>query len=506
MRDQYAGDVSDLLKFALLRALAAHDRSLGVCWYYNPDHDGRPDGRHRDYLNDLKWRGLDPVLIDVLHRLPYPTAVSAIETLPIWPAATWFHRFPVPRPKQRTEWREKMRRDMERADIVFLDPDNGIGPPGPRHATCEEIALLRRPGRAIVLISFSGRQAKHVEQLSTWHRMLRHKTDGASIVTLRTSVQVRTALGRAVPRSRWFTVIDPDQVLIARACAFASKLDQIGKCSTSIDFAKENMSILSETPRDAILRLMGLLEKALATRTSRGIFREQLEANRAVFSDVSGISQARSVRNRIAHGELVPELQALQARAVLDQALSEVLRPQPEPHAIASRATYRESPRQGTMAAAAPVRARSIPRCTWVYFATDSAEDFAATKRIVTELGIIVRTVYNSAGIAIANTKQIRVGDSILLVHGGGDRGLAYRPMFSCEVIASEHPIPGFNGFSFVENRHIPQLQKSTYPRDPHFERYTGIAIRPLVDLDDSDTPIPRPRGNNAIRKWDEVF
>jgi hypothetical protein len=42
MRDQYACDISDLLKFAFLRALAAHDRSLAVCWYYNPDHDGRP--------------------------------------------------------------------------------------------------------------------------------------------------------------------------------------------------------------------------------------------------------------------------------------------------------------------------------------------------------------------------------------------------------------------------------------------------------------------------------
>lgn len=309
-----------------------------------------------------------------------------------------------------------------------------------------------------------------------------------------------------MPRSRWFTLVDPDDVLIERAHAFASKLDQIGKCRASIDLAKENMSILSETPRDAILRLMGISEKALATRTSRGTFREQLEANRVVFSDVSEISQARSVRNRIAHGELVPEPQVRQARAVLDQALSEVLRPQPISHVPASRPIPQESPRQGDMAAAAPARARSILPCTWVYFATDSAEDFAATKRMVTAIGLIVRTVYNSADIAIANTKQIRVGDSILLVHGGGNRGLPYRAMLSCKVIVSKDPIPGFDGFSFVEDRYIAQLENSSYLPDRHFGRYTGIAITPVVDLDDSSTAVPRPRGNNTIRKWDEVF
>jgi hypothetical protein len=32
VRDQYAGDVSDVLKFAFLRALAGNDRTLGVAW------------------------------------------------------------------------------------------------------------------------------------------------------------------------------------------------------------------------------------------------------------------------------------------------------------------------------------------------------------------------------------------------------------------------------------------------------------------------------------------
>jgi hypothetical protein len=502
MRDQYAGDISDLLKFALLRALATDDRSLGVCWYYNPAHDGRPDGRHRDYLNNPKWRDLDPVLIEALHRLNCPPSVSAIQALPIWPAESWFHDVPIPPRHQRTEWTDNMRRAMNRADIVFLDPDNGIGSAGPRHATCEEIALLRRSGRAIVVIRFPGRRGKHVEQLTTWLRMLRHETGAAAILTLTTSVQVGIEHGRTVPRTRWFTIIDPDDILIARAGAFACKLNKIGKCQISIDLANKNMSMLSKTPRDAILRLMGILEKAPATRTSSETFREQPDANRAVFSNFAGIGQACGARNLIAHGEIVPDTS--EARAILDQTLSEVPHPPLRSQTSKSGPFCEQSSSEASTAGAAP--ARSIPRCKWVYFATDSVEDFAATKRLVTSIGLIVRTVYNGADIAIANTRQIRVGDSVLLVHGGGDKGLPYRPMLSCEVIGSPRPIQGFSGFSFPEDRHVSQLENSGYRRDPHFGRYTGIAIKPLIDLEGISETIPRPRGNNTIRKWEEIF
>jgi hypothetical protein len=51
MRDQYAGDISDVLKFAFLRTLAGQDKTLGVAWYYVPVDDGGPDGQH------LEWQG-----------------------------------------------------------------------------------------------------------------------------------------------------------------------------------------------------------------------------------------------------------------------------------------------------------------------------------------------------------------------------------------------------------------------------------------------------------------
>jgi hypothetical protein len=102
MRDQYATDISDYLKFAFLRATAQHDRQLGIAWYYLPGHDGRPDGRHVEYKSEPAWRALDDQLYDQLVALVEPS-VAALERLTIWPARTEFHRIPVTAPT-RPEW------------------------------------------------------------------------------------------------------------------------------------------------------------------------------------------------------------------------------------------------------------------------------------------------------------------------------------------------------------------------------------------------------------------
>ena len=37
-------------------------------------------------------------------------------------------------------------------------------------------------------------------------------------------------------------------------------------------------------------------------------------------------------------------------------------------------------------------------------------------------------------------------------------------------------------------------------------ERFTGISIGSLQDLRDSNCRITKPKGNNTLRRWDEVF
>jgi hypothetical protein len=189
MRDQYAGDVSDLLKFAFLRKLAADDKTIGVGWYYNPTHDGRvKDGRHRKDCDESKWKSLDLALFNALRELP-ERSVAVLERLPIWPLKTRFYRIPVPSVGDRHSWAVDMKMVLQEASIIFLDPDNGVGSVSERHTTIAEITAMRQLGRAVVLIKFPGRE-NHDRQIDAYHSLL-GETGAVSMITVRTCVFCR---------------------------------------------------------------------------------------------------------------------------------------------------------------------------------------------------------------------------------------------------------------------------------------------------------------------------
>jgi hypothetical protein len=241
MRDQYAGDVSDLLKLAFLRALADDDRTIGVGWYYNPEHDGRyQDGRHREYCDEPKWEALDLALVTALRELRKQPerSVKALEELPIWPRRTVFHRKRVPFAGNRQFWAADMKSKLREANIIFLDPDNGLGRATKRHTTVAEVAAMRQPGRAIVVIKFPGRGGNHARQIEAYHNLLRDQTGAISLATARTCASVavvnKRGLRQRVPRIRWFTIVDADKVLTKRAKQFAHELNGIDKCCADV--------------------------------------------------------------------------------------------------------------------------------------------------------------------------------------------------------------------------------------------------------------------------------
>lgn len=228
MRDPYVGDISDAFKFSFLRALAGDDRRLGIGWYYAPGSDNHRDGRHREWLDEAAWQRLDAVLHAGLSTLP-ERSVAALERAAIWPKGALFHREPLSR-LDRDAWGKRKRDALEAADLVFLDPDNGLGDNSEKHAYLSEIQQLRRPGRAIVFVTFPGRIMKHDALLQRLHDRL-----GGVVFTLRTSASVPTAKGGFVPRVRWFTLVDPDAGLTARAQAFAVALSSVPRVSARID-------------------------------------------------------------------------------------------------------------------------------------------------------------------------------------------------------------------------------------------------------------------------------
>ena len=241
MRDQYAGDVSDLFKLAFLRALAGHERKLGVAWYYVPEHDGRPDGRHTEHRLETRWRSLDADLHRELAALQ-ERSVESLERLPVWPAGTLFHRAPVA-VRDRSAWVDGMARTLAEADLVFLDPDNGIGSDPKKHARLTDIAALRRDGRCVTVIKFPQFNLNHGVQLENLHRALGSVgfKKGATLVT---SVSVPTAPGSAsvVPRARFLALAGEDETLLLRLGKFHERLAAMGVRSRVVPWSRSGIA------------------------------------------------------------------------------------------------------------------------------------------------------------------------------------------------------------------------------------------------------------------------
>lgn len=237
MRDQYAGDISDLLKFAFLRMLAGNDKRLGIAWYYNANHDGRPDGKHIEHLSDARWSGLDREVHGALQRLP-ERSVAALQDLKIWPENTVFHKEPVTGKRGRAHWSKAMADALADRDLLFFDPDNGLGTTK-RHATIDEVSGLCRRSVSVALIRFPHRMYSHERQLVEYHQLLIKQVEVKSIITIMTNVSVPRASNSRylVHRQRWFTILNPDALLDDRARKFTERLIRTPGASASVHVA-----------------------------------------------------------------------------------------------------------------------------------------------------------------------------------------------------------------------------------------------------------------------------
>jgi hypothetical protein len=158
-----------------------------VVWYLTPDQ-GR-GGRHIEYLSEPRpnrYSAADRHLFGRLRHIVHDLGrdVRNVQAAGVLPARTMFYSKPLTfanipprrvadRFQQRGAWLEGALAAMNRCDLVFLDPDNGLAPPGARrhtdagtrYAFLDELRSFVDLGKTAVVIQFFRQDAPRPEQI-----------------------------------------------------------------------------------------------------------------------------------------------------------------------------------------------------------------------------------------------------------------------------------------------------------------------------------------------------
>ena len=214
MQNRYVGDVADFGKYGLLRFLSGHTAedglpplALGVAWYLHPDRCGNADGKFVGYLqpteaNREQYRACDPGMWEQLGRLVNAGArcTHCVETAQILPDGTHYHTalhhyWPdMPRSLRvavREHWLSSAIKATKDADLVLLDPDNGIADEakmflaaGPRYVYLSDIRRFWERDKSLVIYHHLGHNGKADAQIRDTADCLRDAL-GAEPIPLR---------------------------------------------------------------------------------------------------------------------------------------------------------------------------------------------------------------------------------------------------------------------------------------------------------------------------------
>ncbi len=194
MKNQYVGDIGDYGKYSLLRAFSNAGVRVGVNWYLTND-DGSSDGKFKGYLNKADFRAYDPFVFDSLNQIIDNGTVESIQNSGILPGADFFAESLSfeGAPKERAEKREKWFCDsidaLCKADLVFLDPDNGLmkkekpsAKIAEKYALPSEVEAYWNTNHNVVYYCHRGRRSD--EQWQEYMRMMRKSLPEARLIVL----------------------------------------------------------------------------------------------------------------------------------------------------------------------------------------------------------------------------------------------------------------------------------------------------------------------------------
>ena len=229
MQNRYVGDVGDFAKHGLLRALSGMtDRAapetklkLGVVWYLHHDEKHPPadnikisgDGEHIEYITRIpgddrsNFRNCDPELWETLRDLVFRNArcVHCAEGAGILPEDTAYFNAMLQfspamtravRKEVRLAWLSAALRETVDADVVCLDPDNGITheakmylKQGPKFTYMADLKEFwdNGDGKSLVVYQHTGRTGGNAEdQIRAKANTLRDELQ-AGVISLRFS-------------------------------------------------------------------------------------------------------------------------------------------------------------------------------------------------------------------------------------------------------------------------------------------------------------------------------
>lgn len=184
MQNRYVGDAGDFGKYGLLRSLG-DGLQLGVVWYLVPNEGHNLDGKFVGYLaptpaNLARFRVCDPNLYDALGDIVDrgERSVDRIRCAAVLPSGTQYFEEELTfsgtphigssarltRLDRRARWLDRALQATQDANVVFLDPDNGIesrtqrhAGKGPKYVYFDEIQPFLDRGQSVVVYHHTDR-------------------------------------------------------------------------------------------------------------------------------------------------------------------------------------------------------------------------------------------------------------------------------------------------------------------------------------------------------------
>jgi hypothetical protein len=172
MQDRYAGDIGDFGKMGLLKAIQAQGLSVGVNWYRveSMDIEKKADGSFKQedgkYLVPAELRVCDEALAETLTRIAESDSrsINALERENLIPNACYYDTTVTV--AGRVEWHDMALKILQDADVVFLDPDNGMlvdsvgksTAKSIKYAFYEEVADYFRRGQSVLIYNHRSRK------------------------------------------------------------------------------------------------------------------------------------------------------------------------------------------------------------------------------------------------------------------------------------------------------------------------------------------------------------